>query len=285
MAPQLTATGAAQGDGLVGDGHVMAIRSFFAHLPAAFDLCTRQAAEADLAVEAGGCRHGELAKYAQRIMDWLNPDGEFSDQERARKRCVMLGKPELDSMSRISGYLTPEARAAFEPVPAKLGAPGMCNPADETPAVDEEPSRDAVCRDNRSQVECNHDGLRALVVPGRLGQHNGLPVSTVVTTTLAELEAGAGKGLTGGVTLPPMSDVIRMAGHAHHDLAIFDHGKAPALDHAKRLASPHSESCCTPKTVLVVRRGINDLLSRGNGSHRTGRRGGRGWYRRLRQRR
>jgi len=26
---------------------------------------------------------GELAKYAQRIMFWLNPDGESRDQERA----------------------------------------------------------------------------------------------------------------------------------------------------------------------------------------------------------
>ena len=242
LAPQLSATAAAQRDGLVGDGHVKVIRSFFAHLPAEVDLCTREAAETDLAGKAGGYRPDELAKYAQRIMDWLNPDGEFSDQERARKRGIMLGKPEFDGMSRISGYLTPEARATFEPVLAKLGAPGMCNPDDETPAVDEEPSQDAVCRDNRSQAQRNHDGLlaglRSLVASGQLGQHNGLPVSIVVTTSLAELEAAAGKGLTGGGTLLPMSDVIRMASHAHHYLAIFDHGKALALYHTKRLASP-----------------------------------------------
>ena len=51
--------------------------------------------------------------------------------------------------------------------------------------------------------------------PASLGQHNGLPASIVVTTTLKELEAGAGRGLTGGGTLLPMSDVIRLAGHAH----------------------------------------------------------------------
>ena len=38
----------------------------------------------------------------------------------------------------------------------------------------------------------------------------------MVTTTLQELEAGAGKALTGGGTLLPMSDVIRLASHAHH---------------------------------------------------------------------
>ena len=35
-----------------------------------------------------------------------------------------------------------------------------------------------------------------------------------------------------------MSDVIRLARHAHHYLAIFDNGKALALYHTKRLASP-----------------------------------------------
>jgi hypothetical protein len=79
-------------------------------------------------------------------------------------------------------------------------------------------------------------GLRALFASGELGQHNGLPVSIVVTTTLKDLEAAAGKALTGGGTLVPMSDVIRWTSDAH--LAIFDNGKPLALYHARRLASP-----------------------------------------------
>jgi Domain of unknown function (DUF222) len=46
---------------------------------------------------------------------------------------------------------------------------------------------------------------------GDLGKHNGLPATIIVTTELRELEAKAGKGLTGGGTLLPMSDVIRLA--------------------------------------------------------------------------
>ncbi|WP_230872297.1 HNH endonuclease signature motif containing protein, partial [Mycobacterium canetti] len=88
----------------------------------------------------------------------------------------------------------------------------------------------------------NHDGLlaglRALIASGKLGQHNGLPVSIVVTTTLTDLQNAAGKGFTGGGSLLPMADVIRMASHAHHYLAIFDHGTPLALYHTKRLASP-----------------------------------------------
>jgi len=36
----------------------------------------------------------------------------------------------------------------------------------------------------------------------------------------------------------PMSDVIRLARHARHYLAIFDQGKAVNLYHTNRLASP-----------------------------------------------
>lgn len=58
-----------------------------------------------------------------------------------------------------------------------------------------------------------------------------------MTTTLKELEAATGTGLTGGGALLPMSDVIRMARHAHHYLAIFDEGNAIGLYQTKRLAS------------------------------------------------
>jgi hypothetical protein len=83
-----------------------------------------------------------------------------------------------------------------------------------------------------------HAAARAVLASGELGQHNGLPASIIVTTSLAELEAGAGRGLTGGGTLLPMSEVIALAQHAHHYLAIFHKGKALALYHTKRLASP-----------------------------------------------
>ncbi|MGH9206804.1 MAG: DUF222 domain-containing protein, partial [Acidimicrobiales bacterium] len=121
-------------------------------------------------------------------------------------------------------------------------APGMCNPADETPCISGTPSQDAIESDTRSAGQRNHDALgalgRAMLASGDLGQHNGLPASIIVSTTLAELESGAGTALTGGGTLLPLSDVIRLASHAHHYLTIFDKGKAIGLYHTKRLASP-----------------------------------------------
>ena len=50
-----------------------------------------------------------------------------------------------------------------------------------------------------------------------------------------------------------MSDVIRLGSRAHHYLAIFDKGKALALYHTKRLASP-------AQRIVVVRQGSWLLL-------------------------
>jgi len=242
LPPQLTATAAAQRDGLIGDGHLRVIRDFLRELPAAIDLGTRAAAETQLAELATSRRPDDLAGLAKQLMDWLNPDGNYSDQDRARKRGLTLGKQEHDGMSRLSGYVDPELRATLEAVEAKLAAPGMCNRDDEVPVVDGQAPPDAARRDLRSKPQRFHDGLlaglRALLMSGELGQHNGLPASIIVTATLKDLEAAAGRGLTGGGTILPMSEVIRLGRHANHYLAIFDDGRALALYHTKRLASP-----------------------------------------------
>jgi hypothetical protein len=242
LEPVLAATAAAQRAGHIGAGHVAVIRSFYHRLPCDVDLETREKAEAQLARQGGEYRPDQLAKLADKLTDCLNPDGDFTDNDRARRRSLILGKQDLDGMSPISGYLTPEARATIDAVLAKLAAPGMCNPEDPTPCVSGTPSQEAIDNDTRSAGQRNHDALnaagRALLASGELGQHNGLPASIIVSTTLKELEAAAGKALTAGGTLLPMSDVIRMAAHAHHYLCIFDKGNAIGLYHTKRLASP-----------------------------------------------
>jgi Domain of unknown function (DUF222) len=242
LPPVLPATAEAQRNGDLGPGHVAVIRSFFHRLPDFVDIETRHKAEAQLARLAGEYRPDELAKLADKLTDCLNPDGDFTDVDRAKRRGITIGKQDVDGMSPISGYLVPEARATIDAVFAKLAAPGMCNSADETPCISGTPSQAAIQGDTRSLGQRHHDALlaaaRALLASGELGQHNGLPASIIVTTTLDELEKGAGRGLTGGGTLLPMSDVLRLGSHAHHYLAIFDKGKALALYHTKRLASP-----------------------------------------------
>ncbi|KKC01969.1 HNH endonuclease signature motif containing protein [Mycobacterium nebraskense] len=241
LAPRYAAAAAAQRAGRIGASHIAAIHHFFDELPCWVDAPTRDAAEADLARWASEQRPEGLRKAADRLTCYLNPDGKFNDEDRARHRGLTLGTQDSDGMSPVRGWLTPEARATWEAVFAKLAAPGMCNPDDDAPVVDGAPPEEAVQRDTRTAPQRNHDGLnaalRAMLASGNLGQHNGLPAAIVVTTTLNDLEAAAGKGLTGGGTLLPMSDVIRLARHAHHYLAIFDKGKPLALYHTKRLAS------------------------------------------------
>jgi hypothetical protein len=242
LEPALPATAAAQRAGHLGAAHVAVIRGFVHRLPDFVDVETRAKAEAQLARLGTQHRPDEQSKLADKLTDCLNPDGDFTDINRAKRRGITIGRQDIDGMSAISGYLTPEARATIDAVFAKLAAPGMCNSADDQPCTSGTPSQAAIQGDTRSAGQRNHDALlaaaRALLASGDLGQHNGLPASIIVTTTLQELEAGAGKALTGGGTLLPMSDVIRLASHAYHYLAIFENGKALALYHTKRLASP-----------------------------------------------
>ncbi|OCB40178.1 hypothetical protein A9X02_17065, partial [Mycobacterium malmoense] len=242
LEPLLPATAAAQRDGRLGGGQVAVIRRFFHRLPGWVDFATRAAVEADLADKGGHFRPEHLAELAEHVADCLNPDGTFTDDDRARRRGLTLGKQGPDGMSQVRGVISPELRATLEAVLAKLAAPGMCNPLDDMPCIDGAPSQQAIEGDARSAAQRNHDALlaahRALLASGKLGQHNGLPASIIVTTTLAELEAAAGHGRTGGGTTLPISDVIRLARHAHHYLAVFDKAKPLALYHTKRLASP-----------------------------------------------
>lgn len=242
LAPVLASTAAAQRAGRLGSGQVAVIRRFYHQLPGWIDAATREQAAAKLATEGTQFRPEQLAGLADTLADCLNPDGTYRDEDRARRRGLSLGNQGRDGMSELRGWLTPEARATLEAVWAKLGAPGMCNPDDESPCVDGSPSEQAIERDRRSAGQRQHDALnaalRGLLASGDLGQHNGLPASIIVTTSLAELEAAAGRGLTGDGTILPMSDVIRLARHARHYLAIFDKGKALALYSTKRLASP-----------------------------------------------
>ncbi|QUR65988.1 HNH endonuclease signature motif containing protein [Mycobacterium spongiae] len=242
LAPVLAGTAKAQRAGSLGAGHIAVIRRFYHQLPGWVDQPTRDHAEADLADKATQYRPEQLAGFADKIANCLNPDGNFRDEDRARRRGLTLGNQHADGMSELRGWLTPEARATLEAVWAKLSAPGVCNPTEDTACVDGPPSQEAIDADTRSRSQRHHDGLnaalRAVLASGELGQHNGLPASIIVTTTLAELEAASGTGLTGGGSLLPMSDVIRLARHARHYLAVFDKGKTLALYHSRRLASP-----------------------------------------------
>ena len=245
LPPTLPNVAAAQARGQIGSEHVRTIEKFFNELPSRIDAQTRDQAEADLARIATGLGPTQFRAAADRLALVLNQDGDLPDEaDRARRRFLTIDKQDAGGMSRFHGLLDPEARATLDAVLAKLAAPGMCNPDDEAPCVDGEPTDAAVQGDARSPGQRNHDALkamgRAVLASGELGRHNGLPATIIVTATLQDLQSGAGVAATGGGSLLPMRDVIRLASQSHHYLVIYDkHTRQPLYcGRAKRFATP-----------------------------------------------
>ena len=232
------------------------IRDAVSRIPAFVDVTTREQIEIDLVRLAVGIGPAELKKAADKVLFLLDQDGpEPDDAERARKRGLHVGPQRRDGTIPVKGYLTPEAWAIYEAIFAKRAAPGMCNPDDAQPCMSGTPSQAQIDNDHRSLAQRQHDALvatgRNALESGELGQHNGLPTSIIIRTTLQDLESRAGVGVTGGGTIMPISDVIRMAGHANHWLAVFDNASGQALDlfRARRTASP------AQRIMLIARDG------------------------------
>ena len=245
LAPVLAATAAAQAAGTINAEHVEKIRDAMQDLPGFVDAATREEIEADLVRIAAGVGPAELKQAADVALFLLDQDGPIPDDaERKRKRGFVAGPQRRDGTVEFKGTFTPEAWAVMEPIFAKWAAPGMCNPDDDTPCVSGTPSQTQIDADQRSLTQRQHDALLALgrnaLESGELGQHNGLPTSIIIRTTLQDLESRAGVGTTGGGTMMPIKDVIRMAAHANHYLAVFDKATGSALDlfRTRRVASP-----------------------------------------------
>ncbi|MUL85890.1 MULTISPECIES: HNH endonuclease signature motif containing protein [unclassified Mycolicibacterium] len=245
LAPRRAATAAAQAGGWVTQEHIEILESFFKRCPVWVDTARRTRFEEKLVAVAAGNAPETLRQTVNEALYLLNQDGpEPADAQCQRRRGITLGPQDADGMSRLQGWVNPELRAGLDAVLAKQAAPGMCNPDDETPCVSGTPSQEAIDADTRCPAKRNHDALLALtrntLMSGELGQHNGLPVSIVVTTTLQELEAGAGVAVTTSGSKLSIPDVIRLAAHAHHYLAVFDkHSTVPLyLGRTRRLATP-----------------------------------------------
>jgi hypothetical protein len=245
LPPLLPATAKAWEAGLLDPEHLRVIQKFIRDLPDHLPPSDVEDAEALMAEKAAELRPDQLEKVAQRLLLHLNPDGDFSDAHRERQRGFSwCGGQRPDGMSIGRLVATPQLRAEIEAWMAKFAAPGMCNPADQSPTVTAEPAQDVIDRDVRSHAQRQHDALSALVRSQlgnpKLGTHNGLPVTIIVSATLEQLQTGAGVAVTGGGTLLPMRDLIRMASHSWHYLCVYDeHTERPLyLGRSKRIASP-----------------------------------------------
>jgi Domain of unknown function (DUF222) len=249
LPPQLPALAAAVQAGAVGDDHIRAVCRALDVLPARISPADVTTAERKLVEQASTVDAGIVAKLGQRIADYLNPDGLFSDDDRARRRGLQLGPQGPDGMSRLSGWLDPQGRAFLEAIEAAV------RPGRHLPDADPE------ARDDRTPAQRCHDalklGLQTAIASGGLGVHRGHPVTVVITTTLAELDQAARAAIdpsipmpapatTGGGSRLPMRDLISMAAKAIHYLAVFDdHTKRPLyLGRQKRVATADQRLIC-----------------------------------------
>jgi hypothetical protein len=245
--PELPALAGGVEAGVVGDDHIRAICRAVDVLPAVVSPTDTAIVEQKLVQQATTVDAGIVVKLGQRIADYLNPDGLFSDEDRARRRGLHLGAQGPDGMSRLSGLLDPQTRAYFEAIEAAV-RPGRHLP-------------DPDARDDRSPAQRCHDafklGLQTAIASGGLGVHRGHPVTVVVTTTLAELDQAAraaadpsvqmpAAARTGGGSRLPMRDLIDMAANAIHYLAVFDdHTERPLyLGRQKRVATADQRLIC-----------------------------------------
>jgi hypothetical protein len=244
LTPRFPATAAGVNTGLLDRTHVREIHRFFDLLPNGIPVDERDRTEEFLADLASRLRPDELRKAADQLLAYLGREDDFSDVDRARRRGFTWSPPDVDGMSKATLWATPALRAELDAVFAAWSAPGKCNPNDETPCVDGDPAPQVAERDGRTPAQRRHDALsaisRAMLASGQLGSHNGLPVTLIVTATLQELQAGVGKAHTGGGTLLPMTDVIRMATHANHYLVVVDGIREIPLwlGRTRRTASP-----------------------------------------------
>ncbi|MGH3635833.1 HNH endonuclease signature motif containing protein [Mycobacterium sp.] len=250
---ELPELGAAVEAGDVGEDHIAAVTKALDDLPVAVSAADRDEAERKLVGYATKQDAKFVTAIGYKIADCLNPDGNFSDEDRAKQRSLVLGRQRPDGMSRISGFLDPEARAYLEAVTAAVRPGHRLPDAPAGPAADE--------RDTRSSAQRCHDALKLTlrhgISSGELGTHRGVPVTVIVTTTLSELDRAAratcdcsirmpAPARTGGGSRLPMRDLIRMAGNAIHYLAVFDdHSARPLyLGRSKRIATTDQRIIC-----------------------------------------
>lgn len=263
LAPRLPACATALLAGTINTEHITIIGDTLGKAAHYVNTAELAQIESDLVTAATRDTPETLKAAADKLLYLLNQDGDSPDVA-AHLRGLRIGTQDADGLVHVQGWLDPETAAYLTTVTGVWGAPGINNPADPEPIHNPTPNpledpqapdgpeatdtqadtgaeldvsqtrqEQAARRDTRTQAQRNHDALnvalRELLMSKRLGQHGGLPVTVVVSTTLAELEAGAGIAVTGSGIRMPMKDLIRLASHSFHYLTVYTHHTAEPL--------------------------------------------------------
>ena len=135
IAPELPATAEAWHAGTLDGEHLRAIETFFDNLPGHIAPADAVEAEVFLAGQAALLRPDQLGKLAAQLAVQLNPDGVFSDADRAHKRgFTWCGSQSPDGMRPAKSSPRPNCGPCRRP-----GWPSSPPPACATPTTNPPP--------------------------------------------------------------------------------------------------------------------------------------------------
>jgi hypothetical protein len=141
LPPELPATALVWRDGLLDAQHLRVIQTFVRDLPEATPVHTVEYAERFLAQQATKLRPDQLEKVAHRCALLINPDGKFSDADRARQRGFTWTGQRTDGMSVGKLVASPELRANIDAWLARFAARACATPATKRLAWTASPPR------------------------------------------------------------------------------------------------------------------------------------------------
>ncbi|MEU0542154.1 DUF222 domain-containing protein [Nocardia sp. NPDC005978] len=290
---------AAQRAGEISAEHVQAIVKVLDRIPERASAEVKDFTEQSLTDYARIGDPKGVTTLGVRALAHIDPGGVLiADRDRQRMRGICIGRQRADGMFPISGLLTPELGAVFLPMFAKFARPGMCNPDDpESPhttaqlGIDTETDADdsdldaatvaarnvlraAAKRDHRSEAQRNHDALLRFLQPDmgptKLGYHRGLPVSTVVTMRLTDLEQRTGLATTNTGGTLSITEAIKLAARSTPYLVIVDAtGRPLHLSRGQRLASAEQRLALTAVERGCTRPGCDAPATRSAVHHIT----------------
>ena len=147
LAPELRLVAAALEAGTIGEDHLRVICRALDTLPSCVSPMDRDDVQASLLRQASKSDAEIVKAVARRIEEIFNPDGDYDEADRARRRGVTLGQQGRDGMSRLSGFIDPETRCYVEAVSAAV-RPGRRLP-DGTTLVETPDDRSGAQRHRR----------------------------------------------------------------------------------------------------------------------------------------
>ncbi|MEU0538372.1 DUF222 domain-containing protein [Nocardia sp. NPDC005978] len=140
-------------------------------------------------------------------------------------------------------------------------------PAERARAAARAKVRAAAKRDHRTAAQRNHDALltflRPDMGPSRLGSHRGLPVSTIVTMSIEDLERRIGIATTATGGTMSITEALEVATNCTRYLLVADSDGRPLhLSRGQRLANPAQRLALTATERGCTRPGCDAPASR-----------------------